>query len=97
MSQRFTALRVTSDEFFQNSFFEREIAISTLQFFAFLLDLRLLLFHLPVHLFLCRGDIMEILSLVQIKTFSLFFLGCIGFFVYFCPRNEQYPNIRESS
>ena len=31
MPQQLTALRVTSDEFFENSFSEREIAISTLQ------------------------------------------------------------------
>ena len=32
MTQRLTALWVTSDEFFQNSFFEHKIAISTLHF-----------------------------------------------------------------
>ena len=32
MPQRLTALRVMSDEFFKNSFFEYEIAISTLQY-----------------------------------------------------------------
>ena len=32
MSQQLTAFRVMSDEFFQNSFFESKIAISTLQF-----------------------------------------------------------------
>jgi len=31
MSQQLTTLWVMSDEFFQNSFFEREIVISTLQ------------------------------------------------------------------
>ena len=32
MSQQLTAFRVMSDEFFQNSFFESKIVISTLQF-----------------------------------------------------------------
>jgi hypothetical protein len=40
MTQRLTALRVTSDEFFQNSFFECKIVISTLQFVHPLLCLR---------------------------------------------------------
>ena len=36
MTQQLAALRVMSDEFFQNSFFECKIAISTLQFCIFL-------------------------------------------------------------
>ena len=35
MIQRLAALRVMSDEFFQNSFFERKIVISTLQSMSF--------------------------------------------------------------
>ena len=64
-----------SDEFFQNSFSELQIAISTLHFFEFL-EISVCYFFIQlVFYFLCRSDDMEI--------FFLLFLVVLGFLFTF--------------
>ena len=81
MRQQLTALRVTSDEFFQNSFFESKIAISTLQFSLFLLDLRMQFLHSIVVHFFYAG--MMSWKFVQIENFSMFSFGILDFLFTF--------------
>jgi hypothetical protein len=72
---------VTSDEFFQNSFFESKIAISTLQFAVYLLGLRLQFLHSVVAHFFYAG--MMSWKFVQVETFSLFSLADLRFLFTF--------------
>ena len=81
MRQQLTALRVMSDEFFQNSFFESKIAIYTLQFSLFLLDLRMQFLHSIVVHFFYAG--MMSWKFVQIENFSLFSLADLRFLFTF--------------
>ena len=81
MGQQLTALRVTSDEFFQNSFFESKIAIYTLQFSLFLLDLRMQFLHSIVVHFFYAG--MMSWKFVQIENFSMFSFGILDFLFTF--------------
>ncbi len=70
-----------SDEFFQNSFFESKIAIYTLQFFLFLLDLRTQFLHSIVVHFFYAG--MMSWKFVQIENFSMFSFGILDFLFTF--------------
>ena len=81
MIQQLTALRVMSDEFFQNSFFETKIAIYTLQFSLFLLDLRMQFLHSIVVHFFYAG--MMSWKFVQIENFSMFSFGILDFLFTF--------------
>ena len=77
---------MTSDEFFQNSFFESKIAISTLQFAVYLLGLRLQFLHSVVAHFFYAG--MMSWKFVQVETFSLFSLANLRFLFTFASKNN---------
>lgn len=67
--------------FFQNSFFETKIAIYTLQFSLFLLDLRMQFLHSIVVHFFYAG--MMSWKFVQIENFSMFSFGILDFLFTF--------------
>ncbi len=76
-----------SDKFFQNSFFESKIAISTLQFTVFLLGLHLQFIHSVVaHFFYAETMSWKF---VQIETFSLFSLVDLRFLFTFAINSSK--------
>ena len=90
MRQQLTALRVMSDEFFQNSFFWNQNC--NLHITILLISFRLA-YAIPsfnrCSFFLCRNDVMEICT--DWKLFHVF-LWHIRFFIYFC--NQEKNNIQ---
>ena len=89
MIQRLTALRVMSDEFFQNSFSECEIVISTLQISMFF-DYVCYSFSHLLFCFLFRSDGMKIVLMGKYVNFLSFTIVYKIIYVFLQKQNLHY-------